>query len=29
MAKRIDLKDLNIFYGKFHAVADVAVGSAA
>ena len=23
MAKRIDVKDLNLFYGKFHAVADV------
>ncbi|HWC79099.1 MAG TPA: phosphate ABC transporter ATP-binding protein PstB [Pseudonocardiaceae bacterium] len=23
MAKRLDVKDLNIFYGKFHAVADV------
>lgn len=23
MAKRLDLKDVNIFYGKFHAVADV------
>ncbi len=23
MAKRIDLKDLNIYYGSFHAVADV------
>ncbi|MEO6881710.1 MAG: phosphate ABC transporter ATP-binding protein PstB [Mycobacteriaceae bacterium] len=23
MAKRLDLKDLNIYYGKFHAVADV------
>jgi phosphate transport system ATP-binding protein len=25
MAKRIDVKDLNIFYGKFHAVADVSL----
>jgi phosphate transport system ATP-binding protein len=25
MAKRIDIKDLNIFYGKFHAVADVSL----
>jgi phosphate transport system ATP-binding protein len=25
MAKRIDIKDLNIFYGSFHAVADVAL----
>ena len=24
MAKRIDIKDLNIYYGSFHAVADVA-----
>ena len=23
MAKRLDLKDVNIYYGKFHAVADV------
>lgn len=23
MAKRLDLKDLNIYYGSFHAVADV------
>src|SRR6201999_3429156 len=23
MAKRLDIKDLNLFYGKFHAVADV------
>ncbi|MEU2229191.1 phosphate ABC transporter ATP-binding protein, partial [Streptomyces sp. NPDC018347] len=23
MAKRLDIKDLNIYYGKFHAVADV------
>ena len=23
MAKRLDLKDLNIYYGTFHAVADV------
>lgn len=23
MAKRLDLKDVNIFYGKFHAVSDV------
>ncbi len=23
MAKRIDLKDVNIYYGSFHAVADV------
>lgn len=23
MAKRLDLKDVNIFYGTFHAVADV------
>ena len=30
MAKRLDLKDLNIYYGSFHAVADVgAVGPAA
>ena len=25
MAKRIDLKDVNIYYGSFHAVADVAL----
>lgn len=25
MAKRLDLKDVNIFYGKFHAVQDVAL----
>ncbi|WP_280510863.1 ATP-binding cassette domain-containing protein, partial [Nocardia farcinica] len=25
MAKRIDVKDLNIYYGKFHAVADVSL----
>ena len=25
MAKRLDLKDLNIYYGQFHAVADVAL----
>ena len=25
MAKRIDIKDLNIYYGSFHAVADVAL----
>ena len=25
MAKRLDLKDLNIYYGSFHAVADVAL----
>ena len=25
MAKRLDLKDLNIFYGSFHAVADVSL----
>ena len=24
MAKRMDIKDLNIYYGSFHAVADVA-----
>ena len=23
MAKRLDIKDLNIYYGKFHAVKDV------
>ena len=23
MAKRLDLKDVNIYYGSFHAVADV------
>ena len=27
MAKRIDLKDVNIYYGSFHAVADVTWGS--
>ncbi len=26
MAKRLDVKDLNLFYGKFHAVADVTLG---
>jgi len=26
MAKRIDLKDVNIYYGSFHAVADVTMG---
>ena len=25
MAKRIDLKDVNIYYGSFHAVADVSL----
>jgi phosphate transport system ATP-binding protein len=25
MAKRLDLKDVNIYYGSFHAVADVAM----
>ena len=25
MAKRLDLKDVNIYYGSFHAVADVAL----
>ena len=25
MAKRLDLKDVNIYYGAFHAVADVAL----
>ncbi len=25
MAKRLDLKDVNIYYGKFHAVADVSL----
>src|SRR5881396_214959 len=28
MAKRIDAKNLNIFYGKFHAVADVNISIA-
>src|SRR5258707_5776999 len=28
MAKRLDLKDLNIYYGSFHAVADVALSVA-
>ena len=27
MAKRLDLKDLNIYYGTFHAVADVSCRS--
>ena len=26
MAKRLDLKDVNIYYGSFHAVADVTLG---
>ena len=25
MAKRLDLKDVNIYYGSFHAVADVSL----
>ena len=25
MAKRLDLKDVNIYYGEFHAVADVSL----
>ena len=28
MAKRLDLKDLNIYYGSFHAVADVGLSVA-
>ena len=28
MAKRLDLKDVNIYYGSFHAVADVSMSVA-